>query len=491
MATLRRIGRLRIPIAVAASVLGLATPAAAQPAAGIVAAPGNLLVTFDSGAPGTFTSARPIAGLQAGEQLAALAVSGGGTLFGVGVVQSGTDSVRLYRIDAGTGVATSIGGATGGLTTSTAYGADFDDDAGRVRVVSGASEHFLLDPAGGRAEPEDDLRQSQIAAIATGGTGALLGLRHATSELVAINPIGGAVSAIGSLEVVSGSAEALNLDVAADGTTFATALPAGGLPGLYAANTATGALTLAGTLPAALRAFALLPATTVRFGATTHAGAETGVATIAVTRSGPATATATVHYATADGSATTADYVPAAGMLTFAPGETTKTFAVALRDDGAAEGDETVELALSSPAAPLALGSPATATLTIVDDEVVSPPPNLRLKRLPHTMKLGTLLRRGVRVTATPNKPVRLTFVLLGRTRIAQLSASENLALVTRSPRGLVSGRRSIVLKPRRALVGRPRADFRVRVQAIATDAEGRVRTVNRVIRIRVPARSR
>jgi Ca2+-binding RTX toxin-like protein len=93
-----------------------------------------------------------------------------------------------------------------------------------------------------------------------------------------------------------------------------------------------------------------------------------------VTRAGGLSGTVTVQYATSDGTATAgADYTAAAGTLSFGPGETSKTFSVAILDDTLVEGDETVNLTLSNPTGSATLGSPGTAVLTIVDND--QPPP--------------------------------------------------------------------------------------------------------------------
>src|SRR5262249_286373 len=57
----------------------------------------------------------------------------------------------------------------------------------------------------------------------------------------------------------------------------------------------------------------------------------------------------------------------AAGTLTFAPGETSKTFSVLLNEDMFVEGNEAFTIALSNPAGAV-LGAQKTAIATIVDD---------------------------------------------------------------------------------------------------------------------------
>ena len=75
-----------------------------------------------------------------------------------------------------------------------------------------------------------------------------------------------------------------------------------------------------------------------------------------------------VDYATVDGLATQkGDFEYAAGHLTFAPGETSKTFLVLFNEDVYIEGPETFSIALSNPVSAL-LGQQSTATVTITDD---------------------------------------------------------------------------------------------------------------------------
>ncbi len=96
--------------------------------------------------------------------------------------------------------------------------------------------------------------------------------------------------------------------------------------------------------------------------------AVTTTATIKVTRTGTNLAGASVQFATSNGTATSgSDYTATATTLVFGAGETFKNVAVPILPDLDAEGNETVNLTLSSPGGGATLGTPATAVLTIVD----------------------------------------------------------------------------------------------------------------------------
>lgn len=91
-----------------------------------------------------------------------------------------------------------------------------------------------------------------------------------------------------------------------------------------------------------------------------------------VTLSSASDAPVSVHYATADGTATAgSDYTALSGTLTFAAGETSKTVHVMVHGDTAVEGSETLTLTLSGPSG-ATLGD-AVATGTIVNDDTAAP----------------------------------------------------------------------------------------------------------------------
>lgn len=113
----------------------------------------------------------------------------------------------------------------------------------------------------------------------------------------------------------------------------------------------------------------------LRFSAASYTVNENGSATITVTRTGGSDGNVSVNYATSNGTATDgADYTGVSGNLGFGDGEVTRTFTVPIIDDSFVEGNETVNLTLSSPTGGALLGSPNTAVLTIADNDDPSAP---------------------------------------------------------------------------------------------------------------------
>ncbi|MFN2491289.1 MAG: M12 family metallo-peptidase [Pyrinomonadaceae bacterium] len=122
-------------------------------------------------------------------------------------------------------------------------------------------------------------------------------------------------------------------------------------------------------------AVATTPSATVQFNSSNYQAVEgtNNSVVITVTRSS-GTGAASVAYETANQSASDrSDYTIARGVLSFAPGETSKTFSVFITDDAYAEGLETFTVLLSSPAA-ATLGSPFSTTVTIGDNETINGP---------------------------------------------------------------------------------------------------------------------
>jgi hypothetical protein len=89
---------------------------------------------------------------------------------------------------------------------------------------------------------------------------------------------------------------------------------------------------------------------------------DAGSVVITVNRVEGATGTITVDFATSDGTAVAgSDYTTTSGTLTFAQGETSKSFSIPIISDNSVEGDETINLTLTNGT----LGNPTTAVVTI------------------------------------------------------------------------------------------------------------------------------
>jgi len=94
-----------------------------------------------------------------------------------------------------------------------------------------------------------------------------------------------------------------------------------------------------------------------------------GPVSLTVVLSAESAVEVTVDYITANGTATAAeDYTANNGMLTIPAGELSGTITVPILDDAVFEGDEDFSVSLNNPEG-ATLGTPATSTITITDDE--------------------------------------------------------------------------------------------------------------------------
>ena len=119
------------------------------------------------------------------------------------------------------------------------------------------------------------------------------------------------------------------------------------------------------------------PAGTLQFAQSSYSIAENGGAIlITVTRTGGSSGAVTVNFATAGGSASPgADFQAASGTLTWANGDTAgKTISIPIVDDNVVENTETFQVILSNPSGGATLGAPATATVSIADNDVATGP---------------------------------------------------------------------------------------------------------------------
>ncbi len=141
-----------------------------------------------------------------------------------------------------------------------------------------------------------------------------------------------------------------------------------------ALNTATHTAQLLGVSAPTLSDWTLAQGWQVQFNASKYTTGEgdsgTNPVTITVQRVGGTTGTASVHWATSDGTATAgSDYVAASGDLSWANGDgADKTFTVTVNGDTVYEANETVNLTLSGATGGVT-GGTNPATLTILNDD--------------------------------------------------------------------------------------------------------------------------
>jgi hypothetical protein len=137
-------------------------------------------------------------------------------------------------------------------------------------------------------------------------------------------------------------------------------------PDIVTANSPSNNLTLAIN-----RCSGPITAARLQFSSPTYSvGEGAGSVTVTVTRTGNTVGSASVKYATSDGTASSrSDYITALGTLRFGDGESSKTFKVLIVDDGRAfEDNESFNLTLSAPTGAV-LGSPSSAIIGIVDND--------------------------------------------------------------------------------------------------------------------------
>jgi hypothetical protein len=124
----------------------------------------------------------------------------------------------------------------------------------------------------------------------------------------------------------------------------------------------------------------------IQFSSSSYTISETGPRVdITLTRSGNASSAASFSFATNDGAGLTncnvfngiasprCDYINTLGTISFAAGQSSKSFSVAIIDDSYAEGSETFTIGLNSPSG-ATLGTQSTTTVTITDNETTTGP---------------------------------------------------------------------------------------------------------------------
>ena len=235
----------------------------------------NQLVSFRVDTPGTLSAPIAITGLQGGEAIIGIDFRpASGHLFAIA-----TDLLtigRLYTVSTTTGVTSAIGAGSQFALSSGALGFDFNPLTDRIRVVSGADQNMRLNPSTGGITAVDTPLAYAVGDVNAGFdpnvqgsaytsnfagtvTTALYGIDVQRDALVIQDPPnGGILNTVGSLGVDATAVPGFDILTVGGVDTAYAVLSVGGATGFYRIALGTGAATLIGNLPTAVRGLALI-----------------------------------------------------------------------------------------------------------------------------------------------------------------------------------------------------------------------------------------
>lgn len=487
------------------------------------------LVTFLSNDPTTVTTvAATVTGLGAGESIVGMDIQPAtGRLFAVTI--DGSDNGRVYTINKSTGAATVVTTTPFALGAAAKFGVDFNPVPNAIRIVSSDELSLRVSPATGNLAGTDTALAPAGNVVAAAYTNSVAGansttlydIDSASDSLVrqgglggSPSPNAGALTTIGALGAAFG--EDVGFDISgATNVAYATVQTAADTASLHRIDLSTGKAS-SGQLVGGVTATDIVdiavdaqPPSVQFSGATFSAGEAAAKATVTITRTGNTDNASTVSYATsATGNATAgSDFTAiAATPVTFAAGETSKTFDVVLTDDAVVEDPETIGVALSAPTG-ASLGAPNAATINVFDNDPVAvavpgptttvvvpgavPPTPADTKRpvlfvlTSSSGKYGSI-SKGVRADYSCNEKCSLAFTLkLGSTTIGTGKATLNDAGFSATRVKLTTRGRSALAK--RVPTGKKNAKKRatITLTTVATDAAGNKTTITKRIVVR------
>jgi Domain of unknown function (DUF4394)/Calx-beta domain len=336
-------------------------------------APGGSIVSVLSAAPGTIL-AQPgapvrILGLNASEEVIDIDTRPAtGDLIGL------TNTNRLLKIDPLTGQ-TAFLSLVSLQVEGSVRAMDFHPFTDQLRIIGENGQNMTVVPDTGVANEEPDLDVTAIIAGAFDAAGAFYAITN--NQVVRFANVANGVSTPVSAQAsIFGPSTALDISPV-DGTAFiAQDVNASSLVGLYALSLPDGELSgridnLPATPGTGYRGLAVAMPGRVRFTAATASVIENaGVATIALQRDAGSSGPISVQLGAAAGTATSPDDFGAlVAKIDFADGEVTKVFNLPIFNDVLDENEETIALTLSQPALGATIGTPAAATLTIIDND--------------------------------------------------------------------------------------------------------------------------
>lgn len=146
-----------------------------------------------------------------------------------------------------------------------------------------------------------------------------------------------------------------------------------------------------------------VPTVSLSANPSTGTEADATVITVTVTASAPVTGNQTVSLAVTGLGITAGDYTLSSNTIFIPNGSNTGSITFTVTDDNEVEGDETAILTISNPSSGIALGSPVSQNVLIVDNDVL-PPPTVTLSV--STNNASEAESTSVIVTVTASSPV-------------------------------------------------------------------------------------
>lgn len=297
----------------------------------------------------TLTSSPNPSALGSPATLTAVVASAGGTPTGSVSFFDGANLLGTVALSAGSAQLTTSSLSSGLHSLSASYGGDtghsVSSSASVAHTVSKIATTTAVGSNNNPSTPGASVTFTATVTATSGTPGGSVVFADGATTLATVNLVGGSASYTTS--ALTGGMHTINATYGGNGTYF-------GSNGSVAQNVNTGS--------------------TVQFSAANYWPLENGGnATLTVTRTGgDTTGAATVHFSTANGTATAGVRYTATNLtVNFAAGETTKTVDVPLIDTLNVEGKETFTATLSSPNA-ADLGAIATTLVTIMDDDAVN-----------------------------------------------------------------------------------------------------------------------
>jgi hypothetical protein len=349
-------------------------------------APGGFIGTVLSAAPGAPQSETRVSiiGLNGSEVVLDIDVRPAtGQL--IGLTQTG----RLVIINPLTGQTTPLSTVSVPVEGSGSVRAmDFNPLTDTLRLIGDNGQNLSVVPDTGVATEQTDLDVTTIVAGAYDANGVFYAITN--SQVLRFADVSTGVSTpVSTHAAIFGPFTAFDISPA-DGTGFiAQDANASTNTGLFSLQLPDGALSnLIGNLPApggtgqGYSGIAVAPPGRVRFSVDNYSTLESGSALITLQREAGSSGPVTVQLTVAAGTATSpADFIGFNATLELADGLATRTLTIPVFNDALDENNETVSLTLTQPGLGATLGTPAAATLTIVDDDplVGAAPPTISI----------------------------------------------------------------------------------------------------------------